>query len=124
MKENHYFIFLFTVNWWKTFTEWVIWKTRNIAKYQKKEIGKSMIFNMIKHETQFLFKSPKLHTNNDAFSTMGDTFEIYKYILASVMTSLLLNKLSYTLLSTPFMYYVFSIGYVNFVYLNTCNKDM
>lgn len=46
---------------------YVIWKTRNIAKYQKKGIRKSMVFNMIKHEMQFLLKYLKPNTNNEAF---------------------------------------------------------
>ena len=55
-------------------TKWVIWKTRNIAKYQKKGISKLVILNMIKHEMQFLLKYFKPNTKIEAFSTMCDIF--------------------------------------------------
>ena len=43
------------VNTILTTTKWIIWKERNVAKYQKKKITKLKIINLIKNEISFIF---------------------------------------------------------------------
>jgi hypothetical protein len=41
------------VNTILTTTKWMIWKERNVAKYQKKKITKLKIINLIKNEIHY-----------------------------------------------------------------------
>jgi hypothetical protein len=43
----------------------MIWKERNVAKYQKKKITKLKIINLIKNEISFIFSLAKSKTGNN-----------------------------------------------------------
>jgi hypothetical protein len=43
------------VNTILTTTKWIIWKERDVAKYQKKKMTKLKIINLIKNEISFIF---------------------------------------------------------------------
>ena len=50
------------VNTILTTTKWMIWKERNVAKYQKKKITKLKIINLIKSEISLIFSLARSNT--------------------------------------------------------------
>ena len=55
-------------------TKWVIWKKRNIAKYQKKVIVKLELMNTLENEIAFVFSTVKRKMNCEHFSNVIDIF--------------------------------------------------
>ena len=62
------------VNTILTTTKWMIWKERNVAKYQKKKITKLKIINLIKSEISFIFSLAKSKTGNNIYTEMTNMF--------------------------------------------------
>jgi hypothetical protein len=52
----------------------MIWKERNVAKYQKKNITKLKIINLIKSEISFIFSLAKSKTGNNIYTEMTNMF--------------------------------------------------
>jgi hypothetical protein len=52
----------------------MIWKERNVAKYQKKKITKLKIINLIKSEISFIFSLAKSKTGNNIYTEMTNMF--------------------------------------------------
>jgi hypothetical protein len=46
----------------------MIWKERNVVKYQKKKITKLKIINLIKSEISFIFSLAKSKTGNTIYT--------------------------------------------------------
>jgi hypothetical protein len=51
----------------------MIWKERNVAKYQKKNITKLKMINLIKSEISFIFTLAKSKTGNNIYTEMTTT---------------------------------------------------
>jgi hypothetical protein len=62
------------VNTILTTTKWMIWKERNVAKYEKKKITKLKIINLIKSEISFIFSLAKSKTGNNIYTEMTNMF--------------------------------------------------
>jgi hypothetical protein len=60
-----------------TAPKWIIWKERNVAKYQKKKNTKLKIINLIKSEISFIFYLAKSKTGNNIYAEMTNIFRIY-----------------------------------------------
>jgi hypothetical protein len=60
-----------------TAPKWIIWKERNVAKYQKKKNTKLKIINLIKSEISFIFYLTKSKTGNNIYKEMTNIFRIY-----------------------------------------------
>jgi hypothetical protein len=60
-----------------TAPKWIIWKERNVAKYQKKKNTKLKIINLIKSEISFIFYLAKSKTGNNIYTEMTNIFRIY-----------------------------------------------
>jgi hypothetical protein len=52
----------------------MIWKERNVAKYQKKKITKLKMINLIKSEISFIFTLAKSKTGNNIYTEMTNIF--------------------------------------------------
>ena len=52
----------------------MIWKERNVAKYQKKNITKLKIINLIKSEISFMFALANSKTGNNIYTEMTNMF--------------------------------------------------
>jgi hypothetical protein len=61
----------------------MIWKERNVAKYQKKKITKLKIINLIKSEISFIFSLAKSKTGNNIYTEMTNMFciQLFPYEL-------------------------------------------
>ena len=64
------------VNTILTTTKWMIWKERNVDKYQKKKITKLKMINLIISEISFIFSLAKSKTGNNIYTEMTDMFYI------------------------------------------------
>jgi hypothetical protein len=62
------------VNTILTTTKWMIWKERNVDKYQKKKITKLKIINLIKSEISLIFSLGKSKTGNTIYTKMTNMF--------------------------------------------------
>jgi hypothetical protein len=74
------------VNTILTTTKWMIWKERNVAKYQKKKITKLKIINLIKSEISFIFSLVKSKTGNNIYTEMTNMFCIHFVVVKIVLT--------------------------------------
>ena len=67
------------VNTILTTTKWIIWKERNVAQYQKKNITKLKIINLIKSEISFISSLAESKNGKDIFTEMTNIFCIYLF---------------------------------------------